>query len=82
MHKNRSHKNEQLLYAIPEVAKILNISPSAIKKLVQEKRFPAPIEFTPYLKRWKKEDIDDVVAGKYATPKKKPKAPLRRVQRA
>lgn len=80
--KNKSGANEQLLYAIPEVAEILNISPSAIKKLVHEKRFPAPIEFTPYLKRWKKEDIDDVVAGRYALPKKRVKTPLRRVKQA
>lgn len=82
MIKGRSNSSEQMLYAMQEVAEILNISPSAIKKLVHQKRFPAPIEFTPYLKRWKKEDIDDVVAGKYALPKKKPKPELRRVNRA
>jgi predicted DNA-binding transcriptional regulator AlpA len=80
--KTKSHKTEQRLYAMPEVAEMLNISVSAIKKLVSQRRFPPPIEFTPYLKRWKKEDLDDVVAGKYALPKKRPKTELRRVKRA
>lgn len=45
------------LLKIKEVSTLLSVSPYTIRKMVKEEGFPAPIELSKQLQRWKQDDV-------------------------